>query len=590
MAHQNFFAELKRRNVYKVAVAYAVIAWLLVQAASIFLPAFNSPQWAIQIIILVLVVGFPVALIFAWAFEITPEGIKRESEIEPTKSIARRTGRKIVALTIALAVVAAGLFVYQLVRSKPDTSNSPITATTANKSIAVLPFVDLSEGHNQEYFCDGISEEILDALAKVEGLRVVARTSSFAFKGKSADVSEIGQKLNVQNVLEGSLRREGNRIRVTAQLINARDGFHLWSNTYERELQSVFAVQDEITRAIVDALKVTLAVVPVARPQQNTEAYDLYLQGLYLSNKTDEESLRKSLVLFQRALDVDPNFGRAWTGIAKAWLWLADAYARPLEAWPKVENAAAKALALNETDAEAHCYLGEWKRMIGGDPRAEQLELNHAIELAPNLAIAHMFMAAVHSSECELDRAITEIEIAEKLDPISPTVIWFAVPVYAATGRFDDAVAAGKRLEVNPNYIYFEPPLAEAYRLKGDWPAAAAIYEKAQKQTQSASSGLAVTYAKMGRTDDARKILSELIDKSRRQYVSGETIALICAALGDSEEALRWLKVACDERSANFYTFACFPDYRPLHSDPRFAELVRRIGVDPKQILSQPRR
>ena len=590
MNPRNFFAELKRRNVYKVAVAYAVVAWLLIQAASIFFPAFDAPPWVMKIFIIVIIFGFPVALIFSWAFEITPEGIKLESEIEPTKSIARRTGRKIVAVTIALAVVAAGLFVYQLVRSKSDTSNSPITATTANKSIAVLPFVDLSQARDQEYFCDGISEEILDALAKVEGLRVVARTSSFSFKGKNSDVAEIGQKLNVQNVLEGSLRREGNRIRVTAQLINARDGFHIWSDTYERELQSVFAVQDEITRAIVDALKVTLAVVPAARPQQNAEAYDLYLQGLYLSNKTDEESLRKSLVLFQRALDVDPNFGRAWTGIAKAWLWLADAYVRPVEAWPKVENAASKALALNETDAEAHCYLGDWKRIIGGDPRAEQVELNRAIELAPNLAIAHMFMAAVHSSECELDEAIKEIQIAEKLDPISPTVIWFAVPVYAAADRFDDAITAGKRLEVNPNYIYFEPPLAEAYRLKGDWPAAAAIYEKAQKQTQSASSGLAVTYAKMGRTDDARKILNELIDKSRRQYVSGETIALIYSALGDREKALGWLKVACDEHSAPFYTFACSPDYRPLHSDPRFAELVRRIGVDPNKVLVQPTR
>jgi serine/threonine-protein kinase len=593
---RNFFAELKRRNVYKVAVAYAVVGWLLMQIATQIFPFFEIPNWAVRLIVLAIVIGFPIALVIAWAFELTPEGIKRTEDVDPFDS---RSGQVLAAaaqrprhrawifVVIIAGAMSLGLFFLGRITapSKQRGANE-----VSSKSIAVLPFVDLSEGHNQEYFCDGISEEILDALAKVEGLRVVARTSSFSFKGKNSDVAEIGQKLNVQNVLEGSLRREGNRIRVTAQLINARDGFHIWSDTYERELQSVFAVQDEITRAIVDALKVTLAVVPAARPQQNAEAYDLYLQGLYLSNKTDEESLRKSLVLFQRALDVDPNFGRAWTGIAKAWLWLADAYVRPVEAWPKVENAASKALALNETDAEAHCYLGDWKRIIGGDPRAEQVELNRAIELAPNLAIAHMFMAAVHSSECELDEAIKEIQIAEKLDPISPTVIWFAVPVYAAADRFDDAITAGKRLEVNPNHIYFEPPLAEAYRLKGDWSAAAAIYEKAQKQTQSASSGLAVTYAKMGRTDDARKILNELIDKSRRQYVSGETIALIYLALGDREKALGWLKVACDEHSAPFYTFACSPDYRPLHSDPRFAELVRRIGVDPNKVLVQPTR
>src|SRR5262245_61529425 len=341
----NFFAELKRRNVYKVAVAYGVAAWLTIQAASIFFPAFNAPQWAMQIVILILVVGFPIALVFSWAFEITPEGIVRESEIDPAKSIARKTGRKIVAITAVVAVIATGLFVFRMVgtdrragRSGDSEIEGRRNASLPQKSIAVLPFVDLSQAHDQEYFCDGISEEILDALAKVEGLRVVARTSSFSFKGKNADVGEIAQKLNVQNILEGSLRREGNRIRVTAQLVSARNGFHIWSDTFERELQGVFAVQDEITRSIVDALKMKLAVVPPAHARQNTEAYDLYLQGLYLSNKSDEESLRKSLSLFQRALDIDPNFARAWTGIAKVWLSLADAYVRPLEAYPRVKE------------------------------------------------------------------------------------------------------------------------------------------------------------------------------------------------------------------------------------------------------------
>src|SRR5438128_2311223 len=361
----NFFAELKRRNVYKVAVAYAVVAWLLIQAASIFFAAFDAPPWVMKIFIIIIIFGFPVALIFSWAFEITPEGIKLESEIEPNKSIARRTGRKIVAVTIALAVVAAGLLVYQLARSKSLVTPRPSESATApQKSIAVLPFVDLSQAHDQDYFCDGISEEILDALAKVEGLRVVARTSSFSFKGKNADVGEIAQKLNVQNVLEGSLRREGNRIRISAQLVNARDGFHVWSDTFERELQGVFAVQDEITRSIVDALKIKLAVVAPARARQNTEAYDLYLQGLYLSNKSDEESFRKSLNLFQRALDKDPNLARAWTGIAKDWGWLADAYVKPLEAYPKVKEAASKALGLDERDAEARSYFGDSIRIL----------------------------------------------------------------------------------------------------------------------------------------------------------------------------------------------------------------------------------
>src|SRR5438105_2768033 len=459
-----FFAEVKRRNVYKVAIAYGAVAWLLTEVATQVFPFFEIPNWVVRLVVLVILAGFPIAVVIAWAFELTPEGLKRTEIADTEYLLGRSPKRAWIYIVIIAGAISVGIFFLGRYTSSKSSEGTEVSA----KSVAVLPFVDLSQAKDQEYFCDGISEEILDALAKVEGLRVVAHTSSFSFKGKNADVSEIGQKLSVQNVLEGSLRREGNRIRITAQLINARNGFHIWSETFERELQGVFAVQDEITRAIVDSLKVKLAIAPATRTRQNTEAYDLYLQGLYLSNKTDEESLRESLNFFERALEVDPNFSRAWTGIAKAWLWLADAYVRPLDAWPKVENAASKALSLDETDAEAHCYLGDWKRIIGGDPRAERTELNRALELAPNLAIAHMFMAAVNSAECKLEEALKEIRIAEKLDPISPTVIWFAVSIYAANDRFDEAIASGKRLEINPNYIYFEPALAEAYRAKGE--------------------------------------------------------------------------------------------------------------------------
>src|SRR5438270_2605568 len=238
------------------------------------------------------------------------------------------------------------------------------TSSPPEKSIAVLPFADLSKAKDQEYFCDGISEEIIDALAKVEGLRVVARTSSFSFKGENPNVSEVGKKLNVENVLEGSVRRESNRLRITAQLINARNGFQLWSETYERELQGVFVLQDEITRAAVDALKLKLAISLPVREERNTEAYDLYLQGLYLSNKGGEKDLREALSFFQRALEKDPKLARAWTGIAKIWFYLADVYVKPLEAYPASRAAALKAIELDEKDAEAHCYLGEAKRIL----------------------------------------------------------------------------------------------------------------------------------------------------------------------------------------------------------------------------------
>jgi adenylate cyclase len=504
------------------------------------------------------------------------------------ESEVARTRRKLIATIAIIGLLAATLSAFLFARAKHPNSTFGTAGAVSDKSIAVLPFADLSQAKDQEYFCDGISEEILDALAKVEGLRVVARTSSFSFKGKNADVSEIAQKLNVQNVLEGSLRREGNRIRITAQLINARDGFHVWSDTFERELQGVFAVQDEITHAIVDALKVKLAVAPLARVPQNTEAYDLYLQGLYLSNKSDEESLRKSLDLFQRALGIDPNFARAWTGIAKAWLWLADAYVRPLEAYPKVKEAASKALALDERDAEAHCYLGETKRILDRDLSGEEEELTRALKIDPNSAPAHLFMALLKSAQGELELGAKEIEEAERLDPLAPIICSLAVGVYLAADRIEDAINAGKRtIQIDPNYVYFDSALADAYREKGDFQKAIALYEKAQAATHFPSAGLAITYATMAQADNARRVLDQLIQKSRQQYVAADSIATVYAALGEKDEAFRWLDRAVEEHSAPVASFVFHPEFRRLRSDPRFADLVRRIGIDPSKVLNQ---
>src|SRR5437773_1821607 len=229
---------------------------------------------------------------------------------------------------VLLLLVAALALALPFYWHRNLTNSSP-----PEKSIAVLPFLDLSETKDQEYFCDGMSEEILEALGKVEGLRVVARTSSFSFKGKSVNAREVGEKLNVANVLEGSLRREGNRVRVTAELINARSGFHLWTETYDRQLEDVFAIQDEITRSIVDALKIKLAGALPTQPQRNTEVYNLYLQGLYFSNKSSEEDLRRALSFFQRAAEKDPTSSRSWTGISRVWYFLADVYVKPLEAY-----------------------------------------------------------------------------------------------------------------------------------------------------------------------------------------------------------------------------------------------------------------
>ncbi len=580
MNPSNFFAELKRRNVYKVAIAYAIVGWLVMQIAATVVPALHLSDAITSAVVLLTILGFPIALILAWAFELTPEGIKRAEDVPPNESITRRTGRKLTVIIFVIGIVAVGLLVFRYTRPKR------VEVTANEKSIAVLPFVDLSQAKDQEYFCDGISEEILDALAKVEGLRVVARTSSFSFKGKNADIGEIAQKLNVHNVLEGSLRREGNRIRITAQLVNARDGFHIWSNTFERELQGVFVVQDEITRSIVDALKVKLAVAPPLHAEQNTEAYDLYLQGLYFSNKSDEEQLRKALSLFQRALDKDPTLSRAWTGIAKAWYWLADAYVKPLDAYPAVESAAAKALELNERDADAHCYLGDAKRVLHWDWNAAERELKRALEVDPNSSTAHSALSYYHRCTGDLEEALREVSEAERLDPLSPIISNWQTGTYLDLDRLDDALAAAKRtLTIDPNYIYFEPTLARVYREKGKLDDALVIYLKAQEMTHEPSAGLAITYARMGRLTEARDVLQQLIDKANRSYVAADQIASVFVALGDHDEAFRWLNRAVDEHSGEI--IARRRELRPLRSDSRFAEFLRRIGIDPAKVVGR---
>ena len=451
-------------------------------------------------------------------------------KIAAAKRIAsRRTKlRGLLATASALiGLVAVAFFLLHRAKSRDESDSlNPNAPGAIDKSIAVLPFVDLSQTKDQEYFCDGMSEEILNSLAKIEGLRVVARTSSFAFKGKSADVSEVGKKLNVKNVLEGSLRREGSRIRITTQLINAGNGFQIWSETYERELQGVFALQDEITRSIVEALKIKLAISPPLHQPPNMEAYDLYLQGLYLSNKSSEEDLRKALRLFERALEKDPAFARAWTGIAKVWFFLADVYVKPLEAYPASRAAALKAIALDEKDAEAHCYLGEAKRILDWDLPGEDAELKRALELDPNSAPVHLFLALLPLFRGDVKEGLALILEAEKLDPLSAIISYVATAAYLADNRIDEAIIEGQRTQqLDPHYFYLDSNLAAAYREKGNFAEAIALYTKAQEERRFPSSGLAITYARMGKPLEARKILDQLVQERQTRYVSAQTIA-----------------------------------------------------------------
>lgn len=461
-------------------------------------------------------------------------------------------------------------------------------STPQTRSIAVLPFNDLSPAEDQDYFGDGMAEEILTALAKVDGLRVAARRSSFWFKGKEAELSEIAEKLNVCHVLEGSVRREGKRVRVMAELIDACDGFTIWTETFERESQGIFAVQDEITRSIVDALKLQFDI-SAPPPSRSTDAYDAYLQGLFYSDKSTEEALRRSLEFFQRALDKDARFSRAWTGIAKAWLWLADAYLPPLEAYPKVRDAAVRALQLSDDEAEAHVYLAETKRILDWDLDGAEEEFNRAVEIDPNSTPSNYFIAALYAARGDRDKALAYLQRTSKIDPASLWVSNFACELYRYFGLTDEAIAAGDRaLQLDPVFVHGEPLLAAVYREMGRFDDAIALYEKAQSFTGKSGFGMAITYARMDRRKEAQETLEAAV-ASRGRYTPGDAIAHVYVALHAHDDAIRELERACDERSSSLHTIGIAPEFAPLRSDKRFISLLKKIGLEPEKVFASAR-
>ncbi|PYJ51579.1 MAG: hypothetical protein DME83_07215 [Verrucomicrobia bacterium] len=551
MNPRKFLAELKRRRVYSVAITYAVVGWLLVQVVTQVFPPFEIPNWAERLVIVVIVLGFPIALVFAWVFDLTRHGLVRTEDMSSAARV----------------------------------DISPPANATTEKSIAVLPFNDLSAAKDHAYFGEGIAEELLGALAKVDGLRVAARRSSFWFKDREAELGEIASKLNVGHVLEGSVRRDGNRVRITAELIDACDGFTIWSETYEREMHGIFALQDEITRSIVDTLKLKLAISPSA-PPRSTDAYDDYLHGLFYSDKSTEEALRRSLEFFERALKKDPQLSRAWTGIAKSWLWLADAYAPPLEAYPKVREAAVRALQLNDEEAEAHVYLAETKRILDWDLDGAEAEFNRAVEIEPNSTPSNYFIAALYAARGDRDKALAYLQRTSKIDPASLWVSNFACELYRYFGLYDEAIAAGERaLQLDPTFAHYgEPSLAALYREMGRFDDAIALYKKAHDFTGRPGFGLAITYARMNRRKEALQTLEAAI--AGWGYRPGDAIAHVHVVLGAHDDAIRELERACEQRSSSLHGVGIAPEFVPLRSDNRFLSILQKIGLEPEKVFA----
>jgi len=594
MSSRNFFAELRRRNVYKVAVAYLVVAWLTIQAASIFLPAFNAPQWAMQIVILVLIVGFPIALVFSWAFEITPEGIKRESEIEADESITHHTGRKIVALTIVLGVIAAGLFVFQLVREKSTPAPREIAraprqseaATVPNKSIAVLPFDNLSRDPDNAYFVEGIQDEILTRLAKIADLKVIARSSTLRFQNKG-DLPQIAQQLGVAHLLEGSVQKVNGQVRINVQLIKAANEAHLWAEVYDRKLTDIFAVESEIAKTIADTLKAKLTgseqQVIAARPTENSEAHQLYLKGRFFWNKRTGDDLKKSIDYFQQATAIDPNYAPGYAGVADAYALLPGYTAGvPRDCYPKAIAAAKKALELDETLAEAHTTLGIAIWSYEFDFAQANREFQRAIELNPNYATGHQQYGNVTLAALgRFDEAIAEGKRAVELDPLSLIINTDLGMTYYYARRYDEAIAQfRKALEIDPNFYFGHLELGEALLEKRAFGEAIDECQKARALNDDpfVLAVLGNAYAVSGNRTDALKILDQLKELSKQRYVNDYSFAIVYVGLADKPEALRWLEQGYQDRAGSdigWIRVDALLD--PLRDHPRFEALAEKI-------------
>ena len=583
----NFFAELKRRNVYKVAVAYVIAAWLIIQAASILLPTFEAPAWVMKVLVAFLVLGFPAALIFSWAFEITPEGIRLESEIAPNESIKRKTGRKIVAITIVLTVIAAGLFVFQFIRARSISSVSANGPKTGDKSIAVLPFVNMSGDATNNDFSDGITEEILNALSQIPDLKVAARTSAFQFKGKNIDLRQVGETLGVTYVLEGSVQRADGDVRITAQLIDAQNGFHRWSEKYDRKLTSIFAIEDEISKAIASHLQVTLNNAPeqplVKQATADPRAHELYLKGL--ARITERGAmLAEAVQSFKEAIAIDPNYAAAWAGLSQAqellpWYQLAPWQTSLAQA----EEAARRALTIDPKVAEAHTGLANVLR-DGWNFAEATKEYRTALELNPGSAETINQYAQMLLRMGEFEEAVKQERAALTLDPLAPNPHYILGLLLSALHRHDEAIAE-QRFVVSrsPNYTYahFYLSYLLIYTEK---------YAEAEKQARNGATLVGEdpeTIATLVRATGnpmerpaALKLISE--GKVGKYSLQGISDAFWYALLKADNQAIQSMEqwAATGEKGQLFANsqILCSPAFDALRSDPRFQKIMRSIS------------
>jgi adenylate cyclase len=604
--------ELRRRRVLHVAVIYAAVAWLVIQIAETSFPYLSLPDWAVTLVIVMALSGFPLALVLSWAYDLTPDGVERTPPADersvpgdershvaagPDRTRAGSSAgpgparATVVAAGVLIAMVG-GLAYYAGSRPAPETGGA---VPVAFRSIAVLPFVNMSADASNEYFSDGLTEELLNALAQVEGLRVAARTSAFAFKGVSEDVTEIGRRLNVETVLEGSVRRTGDRIRITAQLINVADGYHLWSENFDdHHREDIFAIQDEISRAIVQKLLPHFAAGELAAVHGSTsdvQAYDDYLKGRYAFwQGTSENNLRAAIRHYEAAVGRDPRYALAWAGLSDAWMLLGGEHAPPTDVFPQAKAAALRALELDDQLAEGYVALAsiswfyDWDWEAAERSYRRSFSVNRAVYTR---CICYAWYLAVLGDH---DAAVREGERVRALDPAGHLPLTTLAQMYHLAGRYDDARATLRVLEEAGSSSAVIPRL----RAWLAWDAgrrdeAVAMLERfrdgfadrggfAETAPARAVAELAFMYGQTGRISEARQLAAALRERASGRYVPPELVAAAYAATGDDATAAAWLDRAVEGRS-NLGMFSAFPVSRALQDVPRYRAALLHVGV-----------
>jgi TolB-like protein/Tfp pilus assembly protein PilF len=582
----SFFSELQRRNVYKVAVAYAVVGWLIIQVATQVFPFLDIPTWVVRLVIAVVAIGFPIALIIAWAFELTPQGIKRTEDADEAGDRPSRSHTWIYVAVIA-AAVSVGLFFmgrYTARQSGPATSTE-----LPAKSIAVLPFDNLSRDPDNAYFTEGIQDEILTRLAKVAELKVISRTSTQRFKSSPDDLPQIAKQLGVVHILEGSVQRSGDSVRVNVQLINALTDAHLWAEIYDRKLTDIFAVESEIAKTIADALQARLtgseARAIAHRPTANPEAHEFYLKGRYFWNKRTGADLVRAIEQFNAAIAKDPNYALAYAGLADAYV-LEPAYsmAPSAQAMPPAKAAARKALELDPALGEAHASLGMAIFIGDLDFAGSAAEFERSIALNPNYATAHHWFANTTLPALrQWDRMVAEGKRALDLDPLSLIINADFGANFLLARRYPEAVAAlQKTLQLDPHFPYAHTLLGQTLQCSGDLKGATAEYAKAVELDPDDTgyrSYLAQAYARGDRRAEAEQILADLTAIAQTRYVGPYSFALIYLALGDKEKATERFEEAYRERIGTDVGFIHVdPMLDDLRGYPRFEALVQKVS------------